>query len=150
MQFSISWLEERTTSTGKKKVDATLVDLTGLETTGATIWEDFPNFANLRPGEKVEGDLVPNKNPQYGPTLYPPRVQSAKPAGMGAGMMKAKAESIAKSQERKEEGIMHASIFRAAYETALAESHTDFNDAEFRTSFTKWKRYYQESWNVPF
>lgn len=123
MKYTIDWSEKKTTSTGKEKMDCTLVDEQGQKTSGATIWADFPNYAELMNGSEVEGDLVPAKDPKYGPTLYPAKAKPAARTG-GFGVKAAqerKAEMIEKAQERKEESIAFFNATNAAI--SLASRH---------------------------
>lgn len=74
--YTIEWCERKVTSTNKTKMDARLRGADGSLIENVSIWGDFPNFAGLMNGGQVEGDLVPAKDPKYGPTLYPPRPQT--------------------------------------------------------------------------
>lgn len=106
-KFIIEWSEKKVTSTGKEKIDATLKDEAGVTTDKVTIWSDFPNFAGLMTGGSVEGDLVPAKDPKWGPTLYPP-----KPVATNVGYPRrsggANTVAIQEAQETKARNIEQA------------------------------------------
>ena len=144
-------MENRTSAKGNKYIRATLKDEKGAEFTDVAIFDKFPDFANIISGSTLEGNLV-SKDYQ-GKTSYTLNSPNSAPTGGfgGAGgvkMMEKKAESIAKSQDRKEEGIKHSSVFRASYETALAEAGVHgFDSDAYKTSFEKWRKYYGEAWD---
>lgn len=110
MKYQIDWLEKKTTSTGKEKADCTLKDEQGNKTANVTIWGDFPNFSALMPGFEVEGDLVPAKDPKYGPTLYPAKA----PRFRSGENLEKKSAMIEKAQDRKEESIAFFNSTNAA------------------------------------
>lgn len=119
MNYTIDWMERKTTSTGKEKIDATLRTPEGALTKTATIWSDFPGFTTLQPGGQVMGDLV--EKGQY-TTLYPTKAPAASTyrpriAGGASGVKAAqerKGEMIAVAQETKNTGIKIAAAFRDA------------------------------------
>jgi hypothetical protein len=126
MEYKIAWSEKKTTAAGKEKLEATLEDVQGVQTEKVTIWADFPNFSGLMTGHKVIGDLVPAKDPKWGPTLYSAKTFNAvanasRPNGMGAKMMEKKAENIKEAQERKEEGIAYFNSMNVAIEYLKAQ-----------------------------
>ena len=161
-KFSVEWMENRTSAKGNKYIRATLKDEGGAEFTDVAIFDKFPDFANIISGSTLEGNLV-SKDYQ-GKTSYTLNSPNSAPTGGfgGAGgvkMMEKKAESIAKSQDRKEEGIKIASVFRASYETALEEWRSVKEgpdgevlsfDANFRGCFEKWKKYFTSKFEEPF
>jgi hypothetical protein len=122
MTFKIATFERAETKTGKVKANTTLTDERGTSHYKVSIWSDFPNFSSLEVGSMVEGDLVPAKDPKYGPTLYPAKTYNTfkkNPAVAERLMDKkessierfqnTKEESIAKAQDNKEHSIMVAS-----------------------------------------
>lgn len=125
MKYIIDWSERKTTSTGKEKLDCTLKDEQGHKTEKVTIWGDFPNFASLMTGFEVEGDLVPAKDPKYGPTLYPAKAPRFRSSGEN---IKQKSEMIEKAQDRKEESIAFFNSTNAAID--LVCKHPYFSKIE--------------------
>lgn len=113
--YKIEFLEKKTTSTGKEKADVSLTGADGQTIQSATIWGDFPDFANLAPGSTVRGTLTPAKDPRFGPTLYPPRPQTTRGGASGASTA-AKTKVIEKAMERKEESIQK---FQASKEESI-------------------------------
>jgi len=65
MEYKISTLEKKTTSTGKVKIDAELIDVSGTTIEGVTIWDSFPNFNSITFGTLVSGDIVTKQNGKY-------------------------------------------------------------------------------------
>lgn len=122
MQYEITWLEQKTTSTGKVKANAQLRGAEGKIIENVTIWSDYPDFSNLRPGSTVEGDLVPSRDPKYGPTLYGKRKESnlgPKPAWARketniAQAQERKAGYIKEAQDRKEMSIAYFNSLNSA------------------------------------
>lgn len=119
MKFTIEWSEKKTTSTGKEKLDANLKDETGTITEHATIWGDFPGFAEIMTGHTVEGDLVSKQNGQFlNHTLYPIKPKPA--TGTGGGMrgvaaaQERKAKFIEEAQDRKSESIAYFNATNSA------------------------------------
>lgn len=157
-KFIIDWCEQKTTSTGKTKLNTTLKDDKGNQTVDVTIWQDYPNFATLQPGSEVEGDLVAAKDPKYGPTLYPPRSNlGAKP-----GWAKKDPAAITKAMERKEQGIERfqaskeesikmAGAMRDATLITLAEfSGQPFDAEQFKDRWYHWRSWLLEAGEQPF
>jgi hypothetical protein len=154
MKYSLEWTENKVTSTGKKYIKATLKDETGATTTDVAIWEGFPNFANLKPGEVVEGDLVIKQNGQYeNKSLYAPKVastgqNSANRGGFIAKAQENKAVLIEKAQDNKERGIMTSSTIRLAVDTALAEcAGMPFDAGVFKGRIREWRNWYLAEWD---
>jgi hypothetical protein len=126
MRYAIKWCEKKTTSTGKEKLDCTLVDVSNNEHSRVTIWSDYPGFNDLNNGGEVEGDLVPAKDAKFGPTLYPPKANLSSQGFKNpqkAGAVTAAnitRDSVQQAMVNKEEGIIASSTFRdATLETNL-------------------------------
>lgn len=115
MQYNIEWLENKTTSTGKKLIKATLVNGSDKHE-NVTIWDGFPNFEGLRPGATVEGDIVEKQNGQYtNKTLFAPKGAVPRSgAAQASKLMEKKTEAIGKAMDRKEQGIMLSGAMRDA------------------------------------
>jgi hypothetical protein len=153
MKFNIFWSERKTTSTGKEQIKATLKD--GEKTIeGVTIWADFPKFTELMTGHDVEGDLVPSKDPKWGPTLYAPKDQQVghpvrSPGAINKAMEK-KAENIAVAQDNKANSIKVASTMSMAVNTALAflQGETIKDAGVFKSQVEKWREYYWLKWDA--
>lgn len=115
--YIIEWMERKTTSTGKSKIDATLRTPEGAMTKTVTIWSDFPDFAVLQPGSSVDGDIV--EKGQYS-TFYAKKapISAYRPRVAGGPGVKAaqerKGEMIQQAQETKSTGIKIAAAFRDA------------------------------------
>ena len=119
MLYTIEWLEVKQTSTGKTKADTTLVGEDGGKTPSVSIWADFPDFHNLRPGSKVDGvvSFKPYKGKTYASLSQaknPNGTYTPRPKNDIAKAMDKKNESIIASQDRKEESIKNSLTFRAA------------------------------------
>lgn len=155
MQYEITWLEQKTTSTGKVKANAQLRGAEGKLIENVTIWSDYPDFVNLRPGSTVEGDLVPARDPKYGPTLY------GKKANLGPRPAWAKKENtIAKAQDRKEEGIKTAqertqegvSMSGSARDATLILTtfYQGLSDDDLKAKWDEWRKWLYGKYTEPF
>ena len=120
MIYTVEWLEIVQTRTGKTKANANLVDSNSIKTDNVAIWSDYPGFQDIRPGSKVDGDLVvknikgknytslypaKNANNTYRPTPRQTPIEKA---------VEAKNQSMGQFQDKKMEGIKDSSTFRAA------------------------------------
>ncbi|MDD5068883.1 MAG: hypothetical protein PHN89_04805 [Candidatus Pacebacteria bacterium] len=151
-------MEVKQTSTGKTKADCELVDENGVEISKVSLWSDFPDFANLKPGSEVNGDLVKAKDPKYGPTLYPAKTYSQwkpKPKADIPKMMEAKKESIQQFQEVKNDSIKVAGAQRDATLMVttfykIAEDGLNPTDEMLKTKWQMWKSYFLGQSDAPF
>jgi hypothetical protein len=154
MKYTIQWSEKKSTSTGKEKIDATLSD--GTNTIDkVTIWDSFPNFANLMSGHEVEGDIVTKQNGQYtNKTLYPVKVATTpKFGGSGAmsKMMDKKAENIKEAQERKAESIAYFNSVNSAIALVNGLGTEGMGEAELKVKIRVWRDWFlseYETWNA--
>lgn len=143
MNYKITKLDRVTTSTGKAKINATLIGEDSVEVAGVGIWADFPNFANLIVGDSVSGDLV-TKGQWI--TLYPPKNPATgqiggKNGGFIAKAQEKKAEQIEKAQENKSESIKIASTFSSAVNCAIAEYNKDATNLDtLEELIRKWRK----------
>src|SRR3990167_8447509 len=154
MIYVIDWIENKPTATGKERAVCSLTAVSGEKYTNVTIWGDFPGFKDLMPGSEVEGDVVPPKDPQYGPTLYPPRKTTYTPRANRAGeirtAMKEKAEGIEKSQDRKEMGIYTSSTFRDATLLSIAEKGDGvMTHEEMKSLWLRWRDWLAKQYDYP-
>jgi hypothetical protein len=125
MKFTIKYIQDSPTKSGRAKKSATVVDEHGIESKFVTIWPDFLNYTNLSQGMVVEGQLEVTQNGQYtNKTLKPamntngtfapqPSSSYPKPAygqqrayGVGSKVEveQMKQENIKKNMEWKAEG----------------------------------------------
>lgn len=115
--YEVVWFEQGMTKDGKVKATVTLKDLGGNEIKDVTLWSDFPDFANIRPGSKVSGVMTTKAgtNNKVWKSLHASkgRAAPAKKPDMVKAVEK-KAESIAASQDRKEASIKQTATFRDA------------------------------------
>lgn len=158
-QYKVDWMEKKTTSTGKVKIDATLSEPTGQQHEKVTIWGDFPGFEQIMPGQEVIGNITVKQNEQYTyKTLYPvssPAWSTKKPGTSSiAAAQTRKAEGIEKSQARKEEGIKLAGTARDATLLTLewARANQVFNEDDVRVKWLEWRKWLSDNFgdDVPF
>lgn len=151
-KYQIIKLERKTTANGKNKIDADLQDFDGFVEDKVTIWDDFPNFANLKMGNEVTGQVVAKVNGQYtNKSLYGERTE-----GWGGGkkapsvniskLMDKKAENIAEAQERKNDSIAYFNAINSAI--ALAEQMVTTPHSDQMKEFIKiWRDWFLSEWN---
>jgi hypothetical protein len=153
MKYILEWTENKVTSTGKRMMKVTLKDETGALTEDVAIWDGFPNFVTLKPGEIVEGDLVIKQNGQYeNKSLYAPKVA---PAGNFGGSMgrsgaigkaqEIKAQNIEKAQDNKNLGIKVSSTMRDAVliTTTIINSNSTIpvSTGDIKDMIKEWRRW---------
>jgi len=141
MKITLDWIERKTTSTGKEKLDASIITETGEKIDKVTLWSDFPGFATLTPGAVVEGTLSPAKDPRYGPTLYPPKSNlGPKPASLGGikAAQDRKEQSIGRAQDRKEDSIILSGTARDAT-LIVTTFYQNLSEEEIAEKWKKWR-----------
>lgn len=150
MVYKINKLDRVTTSTGKAKINATLMGEDNLEVVGVGIWADFPNFANLNEGDSVMGDIVVKDQWK---TLYPPKTTTTGQIGGNKGgfiakAQEKKAEYIERAQENKEEGIKISATMRDAVLCAIAEYNKDPHNLDtLEQLISKWRKVLWFEWD---
>lgn len=116
-QYKIEKLIRSTTSTGKAKISASLIDVNNVLEENVTIWGDFPNFDNLAVGDIIMGNVMSKNalgkdNRMYtNKTLYPAKNtgnRSFAPKNDISVAMEKKADMIDEAQEKKAKNIEEA------------------------------------------
>jgi DNA polymerase III alpha subunit len=155
-KFVIDWCENKTTSTGKKMMRANLKDDTGALFEDVTVWESYPNFTRLMPGQFVEGDIVEKQSGQYlNKTLYPVMNTISSPQGSQtrtAGIKQAMADktaSISKFQDNKELSIKVASTFSMATNVVITmiKDQPIMDTGAIRSMIEDWRKWFWEKWD---
>lgn len=154
MKYFVTEIDgNKTTTTGKSYHKVSLEDESGQATKNVSIWQDFPNFQSITFQSEVVGDLVPAKDPKYGPTLYPPRSNASggttRASGAITKAMDRKESSIGKFQENKEESIKISSTMRDAVLLTIAQGITGLDEDVIQTKIERWREYLWHSWNDP-
>jgi len=160
MEYEISWLERSTTSTGKQKITATIIDPHGVKTEGVTLWKaSWPNFDQLMPSMKVQGDLSVTQNGQYtNKTLFQGKTWSAASKSNGgayrgsqatAKAQETKREDIKEAQETKHEAIKLAGAQRDAV-LIVTNFYKDLDASEVRIKIQEWMKYFIGLQDQPF
>lgn len=169
MKYTVKWIEQSTTSTGKVKANLTLVDSANVETNKVTVWGDFPGFKELRPAGTVEGDIVVKQNGQYtNKTLYPAKTDTltnpkapawatkglAKSAAISVAMEK-KQEGIERAQENKADSIRTSSTMRDAvlivtsfFANSVNDLHTEYQDSFIKDKIQEYRTWLLNNWDV--
>lgn len=153
MNYKITAIETKTTSTGKTMKKATIVDEGGVETTDVAIWDSFPNFANLEVGSEVASELEIKQNGNYtNKSLKTPanRTTGAYTRSSGAitKAMEKKEASIEKFQDNKEEGIKISATMRDAVLCAIAEYNKDPHNLDtLEELIRKWRKILWFEWD---
>lgn len=153
MKYHLSNIERKETSTGKALIRANIKDTQGATTENVTIWSSFPNFANLKDGDVVEGDLEIKVNGNYtNKTLNPSPTGKpvyGAPRASGSGIKAAqerKQEMVEKAQDNKELGIKVASTINKAVELAIAEYSSPENKYSLDELVIKWRAFLWNQW----
>lgn len=160
-KFHVSWLERKVGKSGKPYTVLTLDKEDGSKV-DATIFSSFLNYANIKAGDTVEGEL---KGKEFmGKVSYTLEVpfrsttsnfaRSGGSIGGGSSMMKEKQEGIKESQDRKEHSIKESSSMRDAVQLAIAEFQAFNGEDELRPTLdyliSKWRKFLLDNWSLPF
>lgn len=122
---------------------ATLIDETGEEHSGVAMWSDFPNFANLKAGDMIVGDLKVTQNGQYTNKSIsypkPTKTNGYKPIEKA---MERKENGIKQSQEAKAENIKVSSTARDAtlIVTTFYQGYK-LTDEQIKDKWLKWRKW---------
>lgn len=151
MEYKLNWVERKTTSTGKQKIDATLDTPTGQER-GITIWSDFPDFANLAAGRTVNGTITTSKDGKW-KSLQASESKSfpqRSPSAISKAMDKKEA-SIEKFQDSKQDSIQKAAIIRDSTILTAAQTQGHNLDVEaMKLLWEGWNDFLTAKWTQPF
>lgn len=144
--WKVDWCENKTSAKGASYMKATLTDETGAQHENVTIFSSFPNFSNIRPGEKISGFL--KVNDYKGQTTYSLDVErtqgwgrqtNVKQAAVAAAMEK-KQENIEKTLDRKDESYKISSTFRDATLLTVAQLQGNGSGLEqYKTVWITWR-----------
>jgi hypothetical protein len=159
-EFTISF-------TDNKSADWKILTLEVLEGDGSVMYQDvsvnrvnkkgetFPNFDNLKVGERVKGNLW--TSPQGKHYLFAPNLSNVKSGASGGGfkagmqkMVEQRNDNINKIVDRKEEGIKVSSTMRDAVQIALAElgSGTDHvGEKDIAERIQYWRQWLWQNWD---
>ncbi len=150
MKYIIDKCEQRATKAGTVlKVD--LIDENGTLEDKVTIWNSYPNFASLRVGTEVSGDVEVKKNGIYTnktlislktSTLTPPRGTGTKVYQERQG------EMIKVAQERKSESIAFFNSTNSAI-SVLKEITKDVpfpTDKDYQLAIVRWRDWFLSEW----
>lgn len=146
-KFTINWMEEKETKVGPK-YNATVSDERGVEIKDVTLWpRDWPNVMN---GQTIEADLVPPKDPKYGPSLYPAKTYKRFESKTSGAVTAAKitSESVKEAQERKNESISYFNSLNSAIAILgpLNEQRELITPAEYQAELLKWRDILLDEW----
>lgn len=113
MNYTIDWMEIKTSKSGKPFIKATLTDSDGKKYDNVTIFTSHKEYSGCMPGAVVTGSLKPNDYngvPGFilNSELAPPRFVQAKMNN------ERKAEAINQAMDKKADGIMVSSTARDA------------------------------------
>jgi hypothetical protein len=149
-EYKIEWMERKTTSTGKKKIDCTIKSISGVEHQNVTIWEGFPDFDNLMVGSNVTGEYAEKQNGQYlNKTLYPVRTTAPRSAPSGIKVaQERKADMIKEAQDNKNESIKESAAQRDAviitttFFADLINIDENVRDRAIKEKVESWRNYF--------
>ena len=145
MKYRVEWAENKnkdwkivTLSTGDNSPQITEVSVNRVNKKGET----FPNFDGIIPGADIEGELW--KSPAGKNYLFAPRPQAAPRTG-NAGIkaaVEAKAKSIERSQDRKDNSIQLSATFRDATiltDVSVRSTGQDLSRDEIKQIWLEWR-----------
>jgi DNA polymerase III alpha subunit len=153
--FTIESREDKTSSKGNKYARMSVKDETGA-VTEVSMFSSFPNFATIKVGDSVQGDLKGNE--YNGAMTYV--LEGAKPASTGqTGAFKG--QQIAKAQEVKAEyikvaqnntslAVKIASTMKMSVDITLAQIADDtivlHDTVAVKNAIKEWRKWLWENW----
>lgn len=148
--YKINWLERKTSKAGKPYTTLTLVKEDGSQV-DATIFSSFLNYANLKAGDTVEGDLKGSDyNGKVSYVLEVPNVQPRGSQGFARGNNTRSAD-IEKAQQRKSDSIAYFNAVNSSI--ALVSKFTDgLNNSSLKEALREWRDWFlseYEKYNEP-
>lgn len=113
-KYLIDWLETKTTSTGKNVKNATLKTENGTLMDKISIWGDFPNWNDLKPGMTIEGEIRANaKGYKSISAITSSPAPTRAPSG-AVSAAKITSESVKEAQSRKNDSIAYFNSLNSA------------------------------------
>lgn len=152
-KFTVEWLENKQTKTGKPFKIVSLKDESGKVTEGVSAFDfKFPALDTLTPGATIEGEIqidgtYKNLMSELKPPAFAQKGSAFKEKVMNEAMAR-KETSIAKSQDNKEYGIKVASTMNKAVELAIAENGQDADNQRYKDSILMWREWLWNNWDV--
>ncbi len=146
MKFTINWLEQKKTPTGKDVKNATLIDELGVVFEKVSIWGDFPDWVNLSPGRTVSGNIKANAK---GYKSLSPEMTTGFNRGPSGAVKAAEvtSASVVKAQDRKEKGIAYFNAVNSAISLVTSSDLYKNDDAgDLRTSISVWRDWFLSEW----
>lgn len=159
MKYTIKWIENKPTSTGKARAIATLTNEQGQDITDVSLWgTNWPNLQTLMVGAVIDGDLVEKQNGQYlNRALYPlksapqqaaNRSFSPNRGGMAAAQER-KSEYIKEAQDRKEISIAYFNAVNNAVNIIGHYAPDSWPSREdYQIELRKWIDWLLDSWRT--
>lgn len=146
MQYKITKIDRKVTSSGKSMASVSLESLQGAKIENVAIWDSFPRFPDLTIGTEVEGDIVEKQNGQYvNRSLYAPKQPTGRTGG-NSGVkvaMERKEASIAKFQDKKEESIALSGAQRDAVLIVTELKRViGLPDEDIQSEIIKWRNWF--------
>jgi len=142
-KFTVDWCENATAKTGKVYKKVVLKDEKG-ETHNVNLFNDYPDFANLKPGVSIDGEIEMNGRYKNLKSNAIKERKYTKPDFTKA--MERKEESIKGFQDNKENSIKMAGSARDAtliVTTFYPELANESNKEEkIRAKWLEWKEYF--------
>lgn len=155
--LTINWVKATQTKAGKDKLDVsvTKADKTTLD---VTVWPDFPNYANLAPGQTIQAKIIAkdyNGKTYYSlaydnPAMGVPR--GGNKTAMMDKMMDKKAGQIHQAMDEKSLGIKISSSMNKAIDLTIAQIGSDpivLKDTnQMKKIIKEWRAWIWENWEA--
>lgn len=152
--FTITQLQQKTTSTNKPFLRVTLTDAKGVVHEGVAIWSSFPGFAVLAVGSPVMGNLEDKgKGKTLQPTGGAPRQGGSNAAAMGV-IVEQKNQNIRENMSHKETGIKIAGAMRDSalivttlYQDLIMQIPEEQRAEKIKEELTNWRTWLMDEWD---
>ena len=137
----------------KPKVDCSITSDDGQITDAVSIWSSFADFANLKDGDVVDGELEIKQNGNYtNKTLKSPPTGTTGPYRGNPGAitkaMDRKEQGIEKFQDNKELGIKISSTIRMAVDLVAATESEGWTMQQKQSEIKQWRKWLWENWSA--
>lgn len=143
-KYSIDWLEQKTTGTGKSVKNATLKTENGTIIDKVSFWGDFPDWASLAPGKQVECEIRTNDKGYR--SAVAPKVGSYSKAPSGAvSAATITSKSVEEAQKRKNDSIAFFNATNSSI-TLVTSMGNKNGEEEHKVAIVYWRDWFLEEW----
>ncbi len=154
-KYHISWLENKTSTTGKAFKKMSLIDESNVQHDNVSIWADDIQFSKAALEGDIEGEIVPKGNFKNfkgsGGNLSGRGYTNPAKNNSIAKFQEVKREDIKVAMDRKEDSFKTSATFRDA--TLLTVEYTKSNNLTnpevIKVVWLEWRKWLLENYDIP-